>query len=576
MLNTNELYTIGTILKEYSLPVCIQKSSWTGDFYFRIERVEGNRAKGTAFKNGQARTRLFGRDYEYKLKKVVHLFGDNTPFYDKNGLDKDGYTMDGYDRNGYDKDGFDRSGFSRSGYDMRGFNAKGFNRDGIHKETGNKYDPSGHDVNGVDAMEAELMFRIFQKFETFGTFGKYYNDPIEWIILDKQEDKALLLSKYCLDVTNYNDDLRYHTTNHEGINNEWPSRVLRMWLNETFINEAFTPDEQKRIITSTVVNRYWKDYTLVNDTVEKIFFLSANEVQKYFDSTEASRGFVTKDALRRRTIWNSDDSPRRTSWWLRDCGHSRVGIAGGAGEGGGMGIWGGIGIRPAMWIDLKFSMLTEDKAKSTNKTKSNFGEKQIQVSKYESIHKGDVVTFGNYHDEKIEWIVLAKQFEEALIVSKQSLDCKQYNVIDESVTWETCSLRRWLNEKFIVEAFSSAEQEVIVASTISNPDNSQSGIIGGKDTFDKVFILSIAEANTYFDSTKARQSLPTAYAKAQGAYEGKCGGKSPWWLRSPGDDSYFAAYINDDGHLRDAGNFVSKERITVRPALWIKLESIPI
>ena len=69
------------------------------------------------------------------------------------------------------------------------------------------------------------------------TFGSYpqsdvsgnIKDPIEWIVLDKQGDKALLLSKYILDYKWYNDEFKNIT---------WESCTLRDRLNVTFYNTA--------------------------------------------------------------------------------------------------------------------------------------------------------------------------------------------------------------------------------------------------------------------------------------------------------------------------------------------------
>ena len=74
-------------------------------------------------------------------------------------------------------------------------------------------------------------------------FGRYEQDndlgngpePIEWIVLDTQDGKALLLSKYGLDAVPYNDD-----NNSAGT---WETCTLRTWLNDTFLNAAFTQEE---------------------------------------------------------------------------------------------------------------------------------------------------------------------------------------------------------------------------------------------------------------------------------------------------------------------------------------------
>ena len=93
----------------------------------------------------------------------------------------------------------------------------------------------------------------------------------------------------------------------------------------------------------------------------------------------------------------------------------------------------------------------------------------------------------------------------------------------------------------------------------------------GNDTTDKVFLLSIEEANKYFSSDRARQCRRTAYCVAQGATSNydNCW----WWLRSTGDTSDDTALVRTDGSVNYRGSFVSNKLIAVRPALWIDLKS---
>ncbi|MBP3696995.1 MAG: hypothetical protein J6J45_05560, partial [Clostridia bacterium] len=66
---------------------------------------------------------------------------------------------------------------------------------------------------------------------------------------------------------------------------------------------------------------------------------------------------------------------------------------------------------------------------------------------------GDYITFGSYEQdndlsngkEPIEWLVLDKQDGKVLVISKYALDAKPYNDEYVDVTWETCTLRSWLN-----------------------------------------------------------------------------------------------------------------------------------
>ena len=200
---------------------------------------------------------------------------------------------------------------------------------------------------------------------------------------------------------------------------------------------------------------------------------------------------------------------------------------------------------------------------------------------------GDIVVFGHYEQdneisngaEPIEWIVLNTDGHKALLLSKYGLEAKQYNKKQGNTTWEKCSLRKWLNQEFMNEAFTSEEQTGIL---LTDVDNSKSqgykgyDTDGGNNTQDKVFLLSYSEAWTYFRRDDARMCAPTDYAVKQRAFtslydivDGRATGC--WWLRSPGTDQDTAAYVNYGGSLY--GIFARTARVCVRPVFWADLES---
>lgn len=193
---------------------------------------------------------------------------------------------------------------------------------------------------------------------------------------------------------------------------------------------------------------------------------------------------------------------------------------------------------------------------------------------------GDTVFFGAYEQdnntsngkEDVEWLVLEVKDGKALVVSKYALDCKQYNTSNTDVTWETCTLRKWLNNDFINAAFSSYEKAMIPTVTVSADKNSTNP---GNATQDQVFLLSITEANKYFGSDSARQCKPTDYAFANGAYVNSVNGNCGWWLRSPGVTQYSAhsaAYVHNSGGVYESGCDVNIGTSAVRPAMWISIK----
>ena len=96
---------------------------------------------------------------------------------------------------------------------------------------------------------------------------------------------------------------------------------------------------------------------------------------------------------------------------------------------------------------------------------------------------------------------------------------------------------------------------------------------GGKNTFDQVFLLSYEETNYYFDKETDRICTPTSYAVSRGA-DVRTGTVHAgwWWLRSPGEKSNHAAFVNFDGTRYT--NVVSNGYLSVRPAIWVELSAI--
>ena len=180
----------------------------------------------------------------------------------------------------------------------------------------------------------------------------------------------------------------------------------------------------------------------------------------------------------------------------------------------------------------------------------------------------------------IKWQILKQDGDDLFLLADQVLDCQKYNEEYTDVTWETCTLRSWLNSDFYDAAFSSSEKTAIKQTSVSNEDNPYYDTGGGKDTTDRLFLLSLSEiVNTDYgfqSSTgfydQARHAKATDYAKAQGCYTSS-EGTSWWWLRSPGDLSSCATYVYIDGFVDYYGYDVNDYSFGVRPALHLNLSS---
>lgn len=200
----------------------------------------------------------------------------------------------------------------------------------------------------------------------------------------------------------------------------------------------------------------------------------------------------------------------------------------------------------------------------------------IAKAKYEQIlirnaAIGDKIIFGTYEQdndtsngaEDIEWLVLAKENNKILVISDKALDCQPYNKAYKKITWEQCSLRKWLNDSFLNTAFSKEERALIQSTTVSADKNPKYSTDPGNATTDKVFLLSINEVEMYFNSNIARKCAPTAYVNDTDCW---------WWLRSPGIGQGYAAGVNTDGSVEYIGADAYIDGLCVRPALWISIE----
>lgn len=200
----------------------------------------------------------------------------------------------------------------------------------------------------------------------------------------------------------------------------------------------------------------------------------------------------------------------------------------------------------------------------------------------------DCIYFGNYwqndtngdgnvdeQDEKqpIKWRVLSVTGDDAFILSDQNLDCQPYcdkEAKTSRTTWETCSLRKWLNSSFLSEAFSPEEQKAIQDTKVINEDSffNDEKNAGGNDTIDKIYLLSISEVyNEQYgfgiqlsDGDERLGANNTVYVK-----EEPC-----WWLRTIGSSMYKASYMRSDGFINETS---TSDSVAVRPVLHLNLSS---
>ncbi len=214
-------------------------------------------------------------------------------------------------------------------------------------------------------------------------------------------------------------------------------------------------------------------------------------------------------------------------------------------------------------IDIKNLFGGPDTAEGTDDVSSEVKPEYVsEITSPDQVSVNDEVKFGSFEGSEIEWVILDKNGDNLLLLSKnvlvekpfddkyaQGITDKQWEKIDEEhmtrtelsknphnyieqykygVNWQNSSLRQWLNNDFINSAFTVDEQNKINGTYIFTPDITVEPLDDsvntlqnykincGQDTIDKVFLLSAEECNAYFPTLSDRIT------------------DKNWWLRSNG------------------------------------------
>ena len=204
---------------------------------------------------------------------------------------------------------------------------------------------------------------------------------------------------------------------------------------------------------------------------------------------------------------------------------------------------------------------------------------------------GEIIRFGGY-----DWQILDAQSDKALIISRDVIELRPYDLDFTDETWETCDLREYLNGTFL-QRFSPEDRARIITSEIRNDANPWYETRGGNDTEDEIFLLSLMEADMLFadgeDFLSAHREFDFDVDKFVEVERGSGNGgffsnahdagrlalyngnPACWWLRSPGSHESSAAFIFDNGAIGvlglDLNAILDVGGAGVRPALWLKL-----
>ena len=421
-----------------------------------------------------------------------------------------------------------------------------------------------HKAHTVDDYALEKNYKDFDSV-VLGTYeqdGDISNgkEGIEWLVLKRENSRALIMSKYILDYVEYSNILGRYTV--------WKDCRLRAWANHEFYDSSFN-EQEKVLLAATKIKNYDNPVygnTSGATTIDKVFVPGFDELmdafqidyddcmrepyydQKIIDDYRLLTVYTDYALKKYRKEKSNNKAEPVVDFWLRNQGRSGEEVNSRTSnamiarqtidfKGSAYDVFQyssdsekttssnpKLGFRPCLWIDLNVlnefdgtsydaktdKIFSEEIPEAKNYSFENIAEARV-VTSYNNkvtIANYDTVTFGSYEQdgdidngkEKIEWLVLDKNDGGYLLLSKFVLDYHAFHnnkLEGVSMSWNNSDIRLWANTDFIDTAFSEDEKEKILMSSIDNTINDYYNL---RTTEDKVFLLSIDEVAKYFGS----------------------------------------------------------------------------
>lgn len=223
-------------------------------------------------------------------------------------------------------------------------------------------------VEGNEYTDSDETVMIYQG-------GAYYKkEPIKWRVLSVDGDDAFLVADQNLDTQ------PYHADNCDSMT--WENSSIRKWLNGEFFSSAFTDEEQRAILQTTVSTEKNPQYATEGgaDTSDKVYLLSADEAKYkdygfaiHYDKTSGSRQAKNSAYALGKDVWSNDSEEYADNgwWWLRSPGSlpfkaAYVGSEGFTDYSGFIAVNTGGGVRPVLHLNLCSVTWTEAGKVSSN------------------------------------------------------------------------------------------------------------------------------------------------------------------------------------------------------------------
>ena len=232
------------------------------------------------------------------------------------------------------------------------------------------------DGNGVTTWDC-IYFGNYWQNDTNGDGKADENDkkqPIKWRVLSVNGNDAFLLADQNLDGKSYNKEYTEVT---------WATCTLRTWLNDTFLNTAFTSAEQAAIKNTTVVNEDnpYNDTEGGENTTDKVYLLSIAEASNTAYGFNGEFNTRSETRVAKNTAYVAGKEGMYAIgevgvWWLRSPGYGSIRAShvdyDGLGDLHSFNVdCDGFAVRPALHLNLSSSNLWSYAGKVTSEDVGN-------------------------------------------------------------------------------------------------------------------------------------------------------------------------------------------------------------
>lgn len=268
-------------------------------------------------------------------------------------------------------------------------------------------------------------------------FGNYYQnnstkkEPIKWRVLSVDGDDAFVWADKILDCK------RYHSI-YEDVT--WEKCEVRGWLNNDFLNTAFSTSEISAIKMTKVINDGNVDWNMnaSNDTYDKIYLLSITEAKNtsygfssnYKENDMGRRGLPTPYSMEKGIyVSKREECLGWSSTWLRSPGRNSseaayISYSGYIIEGGGWVNNYETGIRPVMHIDLA----STSEWNYAGTVSSDGTVKEVSIKKEDATTDTTDKTITNSSDGKTDKNSTSKPLTKKVLTKKLTLKVSKKKV----------------------------------------------------------------------------------------------------------------------------------------------------